>query len=180
MVKKIPPDSKENSNPAIVPHGWVAMAMHWGFIVVFVYALTKQLDEVEELADFSLLQYEMVFATVFLFLLIGRFLYMQTTRPSALPDNTPLREKRLARAVHLAMYVSLSLIAITGLAIGGLYWSGQRASTMMNLVLVLHEIAINTSFFLILGHIAAAFYHRRKRDGMWDTMVPVWKEPGSQ
>ena len=163
------------NNPA--PHSKTAKVFHWGFIVVFIYALTKQLDEVEELEDFSLLQYEMVFATVFIALLLARFFFMQLTRPSALPANTPVNSRRLARSVHLAMYATLFLIPASGLVIGGLYWNGDKSGTAMEAALLIHEIAVNSTYFLILGHIAAALYHRRQGDGLWNAMVPVWKEP---
>jgi len=65
----------------IILHSWVAKTLHWGFLLVFIYALTKQL--------------------------------------------------------------------------------------------------VNVSYVLILGHIGAAIYHRRKGDGIWSAMVPVWKEPGA-
>ncbi len=160
---------------SVRPHGLTAKVFHWGFIGVFVYALTKQLDEVEELEDLSLLHYEMAFASVFLLLLIVRFVFMQSTRPSALPDETPASVRRLARTVHLAMYASLSLIAVTGLTIGGLYWSGAKTGVAIELALILHEIAVNVSYALIIGHVAAAIYHRRKQDGIWNAMVPVGK-----
>ena len=168
--------TKKDSKEEVNPHSVTARVMHWGFIGVFAYALTKQLDEVEELEDFSLLQYEMVFAALFLVLLITRFVYMHSTRPSALPSNTPKLTKRLARSVHLAMYASLSLIPVTGLFIGGLYWSGIKSGGAIDVALVLHEVAVNTSYFLILLHVSAAIYHRRKGDGIWNAMVPVWKE----
>ncbi len=161
-------------------HSTAAKAFHWGFIVVFIYALTKQLDEVEELEDLSLLQTEMLFASVFLILLIARFVYMQTTQPSVLAADAPGATRLLARAVHLAMYASLALIAVTGLVIGGLYGSGIKQGTLMEIALVAHEIAVNTTYFLILGHVAAAVYHRRKGDGIWNAMVPVWKEPAQR
>ena len=162
---------------AVTPHSLAAKVTHWGFTGVFIYALTKQLDEVEELEDLSLLQNEMVFASVFLILLVVRFVFMHATRSSALPGNTPMLTKLMARSVHLAMYAGLSLIAITGLWIGGLYWSGTKAGLAMDIALISHEIAVNTTYFLILGHVAAAIYHRRKSDGAWNAMVPVWKEP---
>ena len=82
------------------------MVMHWGFLAFFLYALSKQLDEVEELEDSDLLNSEMVFATVFLIVVVGRFLYMQFTRPTALPIETPPKQRLLARAVHLGMYAA--------------------------------------------------------------------------
>ena len=50
-------------------HSLTAKVWHWGFIVVFIYALTKQLDEVEELEDLELLEAEMIFASIFLVIL---------------------------------------------------------------------------------------------------------------
>lgn len=151
--------------------------MHWGFIGVFIFALTKQLDELEELEDLALLQYEIVFATLFLILLAVRFVFMQSTRPTVLPATTPKRMLVAARACHLGMYITLALIALTGLWIGGMYWSGVRGGTMMDIALLLHEIAVNTTYFLILLHMVGAIYHRRRGDGVWSAMVPVWKEP---
>ena len=49
--------------------------------------LAKQLDDVEELEDFGLLQNEMIFASVFLIVLLARFAYMRATRPTALPSS---------------------------------------------------------------------------------------------
>ena len=51
------------------PFSTTAKLVHWGFLVVFIYALTKQIDEVEELEDAVLLQSEMIFASIFLILL---------------------------------------------------------------------------------------------------------------
>ena len=50
----------------ITPHSRTAKILHWGFILVFAYGLAKQLDDVEELEDFGLLQNEMIFARSFL------------------------------------------------------------------------------------------------------------------
>ena len=71
------------------------------------------------------------------------------------------------------------MIPITGLVIGGMYWSEIKSGVMMDAMLLAHEIAVNTLYTLIAIHIAAALYHRRKRDGIWDAMVPVWKENGA-
>ena len=172
--------STQDAKEKVSPHSVTAKVMHWGFMGVFLYALTKQLDEVEELEDFSLLQNEMAFASVFLVLLVARFLFMHFTQSSALPGDTPRVTRLLARSVHLAMYASLLLIAVTGLVIGGLYGSGIKSGDAMDVALILHEIAVNTSYFLIIGHVAAAIYHRRQRDGIWNAMVPVWKEPNAE
>ncbi len=153
-----------------------AKILHWGFIGVFLYALTKQLDNVEQLEEYSLLQFEMVFASVFLVLLIARFIYMHLTRPSALPENTSQIIKRFARGAHLTMYASLSMIAISGLMIGALYGYGIKSGLTMNIVIGLHELSVTTSYLVIGLHIGAAIFHRLTRDGIWSSMVPIWKE----
>jgi cytochrome b561 len=43
--------------------------------------------------------------------------------------------------------------------------------------LLAHEVFVHASFFLISAHIAAALYHRKHRDGIWDSMVPLFREP---
>jgi cytochrome b561 len=75
------------------------------------------------------------------------------------------------------MYFCLAMIPLTGLGIGGLYWSGIQAGDWMAGLLLAHEIFANTVLFLICAHIAAAFYHRKCRDGVWNSMVPFLREP---
>ena len=164
-------------NRVIRQHGPVAKTLHWGFIAVFLYGLSKQLDELEELADPALLHDEMIFGAFFLLLLVARFWYMRTNSPSALPDTAPRQMKTASQAVHLGMYCCLAMIPLTGLGIGGLYWSGVQSGTLMAGLLLAHEVFVHASFFLISGHIAAALYHRKHRDGIWDSMVPLFRAP---
>ncbi len=168
-----------NKNPhseQVHSHSLTAKVIHWGFIVVFAFVVSRQVDEVEELEDFALLQEEVLFAIVFLVLLVARFIYMRSTRPTAMPNDMPRNMALVARFVHLGMYVSLAMIAISGLMIGGLYWSGIKEGALMEAVLLSHEVMFWTSINLIGLHTIGAIYHRQKRDGIWDAMVPVWKE----
>lgn len=146
--------------------------MHWGFIAVFIYGITKQVDEVEELEDFTLLQEEIAFAVLFLLLLLARFVYMQSSRPTVIPSSTPRSLRLLARIVHLGMYASLALIAVTGLMIGGLYWSGVKTGQLMDALLLGHEVVFWVSINLIALHVIGAIYHRQKDDGIWRSMLP--------
>ena len=164
-------------NSKVSPHGTLAKVFHWGFIGVFIYALSKQLDEVEELEDLALLQTEIAFAAVFLLILAIRFAYMRATRPTALPGNTPEQVLHMARSIHLAMYGCIGMIAVSGLMIGGLYWLGIKTGPAMGIALSMHEGFVNASYVLIILHIAAALYHRRQGDGIWQAMVPSWREP---
>ncbi len=172
--------SNETSSQSIIPHSLTAKFLHWGFIVVFIYGLTKQLDGVEQLEDFSLLQFEMIFATIFLVLLSVRYVYMRATTPTVLPSSASKIMKIMSRLAHLGMYISLSMIAVTGLMIGGLFWAGIKHGGAMNIVFALHEFSVITTYFLIGIHIAAAVYHRLQKDGIWSAMVPFWKENTSK
>jgi len=157
----------------------MAKFIHWAFIGVFAIGVINQVDEVEELESTVLLVTEVVFAVVFLSLLLFRFIYMRTAK-AALPQlDMPKPLILLALTVHRGMYVSLALIAITGLIIGGLYYFGSKNGWVLEAVLLLHEICFWISVNLIGLHIAGAIYHRRKGDGVWNAMVPILPEkPG--
>ncbi|MDG2453878.1 MAG: cytochrome b/b6 domain-containing protein, partial [Paracoccaceae bacterium] len=118
----------------------------------------------------------MVFAMGFLALLAVRFTYMRMTMPTALPASTSPRLKVMARAGHLAMYLSLATMAISGLAIGAIYSSGSPEGAGMRIAMFLHENAILVAYLSIGLHIAAAVFHRLTGDGIWSSMVPIWKE----
>ena len=157
----------------------MAKFIHWAFIGVLAIGVINQVDEVEELESTVLLVTEVVFAVVFLSLLLFRFIYMRTAK-AALPQlDMPKPLILLALTVHRGMYVSLALIAITGLIIGGLYYFGSKNGWVLEAVLLLHEICFWISVNLIGLHIAGAIYHRRKGDGVWNAMVPILPEkPG--
>mgnify|MGYP001160224415 FL=1 len=154
----------------------VAKIFHWGFVLVFVYGIFKQVDELEQLADNSLLRFEMAFAAVFLTILMARFIYMKKTQTSALPINTSHVQKGAAKIVQYGMYVCLASIAISGMLIGTLYWANIKNGFVMEAVISVHEFSFTLIYGLIAIHITAALYHRFLQDGVWNSMVPFWKE----
>ncbi len=154
----------------------VAKSFHWGFILLFGYGIIKQVDELEQLADSSLLRFEMIFATAFLLLLIIRFIYMKKTQTSSLPATTTQTQKYAAKIVHYGMYLCLGSIAGSGIFIGILYWLGFKSGMLIEGVISVHEFSFSIIYFLIVVHVSAAIYHRFLRDGVWNSMVPFWKE----
>ena len=154
----------------------LAKLMHWGFVFLFIYGLLKQIDSLNQLEDASLLKFEVVFASVFLFLLLIRFIYMKTSQQSSLPESTPKPQIMAAKAVHTGMYMCLALIPLTGLLIGLLFWLGLKEGLLINIVVGAHELSVSIIYWLIGIHIVAATYHRLKNDGVWSSMVPFWKE----
>ena len=94
-------------------YSFLAKFWHWGFVLLFIYGVAKQVDEIEQLEDKFFFQFEIVFALLFLFLLIIRFVYMNKTQETSLPDDTSKFQKIAARSVHLGMYSTLACTAIT-------------------------------------------------------------------
>ena len=162
-------DSKSNFSS-------IAKFMHWGFVLLFIYGLLKQIDELNQLEDKALLQFEVIFASIFVLLLLIRFVYMKTTQKSSLPDSTPKSQLLAARVVHYGMYACLALIPLTGLLIGLLFWLGFEDGFLINTVVEVHEFSVSVIYWLIGLHILAAIFHRLKNDGVWSSMVPFLKE----
>ena len=150
--------------------------MHWGFVLLFIYGLLKQIDELNQLKDEALLKFEVIFAATFILLLLIRFVYMRTTQKTSLPQSTPRSQVIAAKVVHSGMYICLALIPLTGLLIGLLFWLGLEDGFLINLVVGSHELLVSLIYWLIGFHILAASYHRLKKDGVWSSMVPFWKE----
>ena len=153
-----------------------AKLMHWGFVLLFIYAVLKQIESINQLEDGSLLKFEVVFAIVFLLLLAIRFFYMKKTQQSSLPEQTPEPQKLAAKIVHTGMYICLAAIPLSGLMIGLLFWLELKDGMLINIVIEAHEFAVSIIYWLIGIHILAAIYHRLKKDGVWSSMVPLWKE----
>lgn len=169
----------EDINPTAkcTKYSTTAKAFHWGFVVLFIYGISKQVDDISLLEDFTLLRFELIFAIILVLLLALRFLYMTKTQKSSFPEGTSALQKHAAKVVHLGMYASIAAIAISGILIGGIYWMGMKDGLLLEAIIAVHELAVTTSYSLIGLHILAAVFHRFKHDGVWNSMVPVWKEP---
>ena len=162
-----------NSNPKFSS---IAKLMHWGFVLLFIYALLKQIDNLNQLENMALLKFEVIFAGIFVLLLLIRFVYMKTTQKSSLPDSTPKSQILVAKIVHFGMYLCLALIPLTGLLIGLLFWLGSKDGFLIDIAIGFHELIVSVIYWLIGIHILAALYHRLKRDRVWSSMVPFLKE----
>ena len=157
-------------------YSFFAKFWHWGFVLLFIYGVTKQVNEIEQLEDKLFFQFEIIFAVIFLFLLAIRFVYMNKTQETSLPDDTSKIQKIAARTVHLGMYSALAGTAITGLLIGLFYWLGFTEGLFIDFLTAVHSFVVNGLYRLIGIHIIAAVYHRLKKDGVWSSMVPFLKE----
>ena len=154
----------------------IAKLFHWGFVLLFVYGVAKQVDDINQLEDKAFFRFEIIFAIIFLFLLLIRLIYMKTTQKTSLPEDTPKVQKLAAKIVHNGMYTLLIGTVLSGLLIGFLFWIELKDAIITDIVIIFHELNINLLYWLIGIHIVAATYHRLKRDGVWSSMVPFFKE----
>ena len=154
----------------------LAKAFHWGFVILFVYGVAKQVDNISQLEDIAFFRFEIIFALIFLLLLTLRLIYMKKTQNTSLPPETPKIQKIIAKSVHNGMYFLLAGTVLSGLLIGVLYWLGFKGGFLLELTVSIHELIVNVLYGFIAVHVVAATYHRLKNDGVWSSMVPIFKE----
>mgnify|MGYP001303227725 FL=1 len=158
-------------------HSMLAKIIHWSFILLYVYGIVKQVDDISDLEDSKLLVFEVIFATVFLGIVIGRYFYMrkvETMHASTVPVHRV--HKIIAKSVHSSMYVVLALLPLSGLAIAFLFNQGIQDGPMQLFALSVHEFAATASYVLIAIHVSAAIYSRIKGEGVWSSMVPIMND----
>ena len=157
-------------------HTTLAKFIHWTFTLLYAYGIFKQVDDLNELEDASLLNFEILFATVFLIIVLFRYFYMKDT-PTLFGADENLSKGHLliAKTVHRLVYFSLIMLPTTGLLIAGLFNLGKGG---IEVAIALHEFSAFLSYIVITLHIGASLYSRFKGEGMWNSMVPVWQESG--
>ncbi|MBT3657030.1 MAG: cytochrome b/b6 domain-containing protein [Euryarchaeota archaeon] len=160
-------------------HTKLAKFIHWSFILLYAYGIFKQVDDLEDLEDNSLLMLEVSFASVFLLIVIMRYFYMRSAETFQ-GANVPVHKVHtfFAKTVHLSMYFTLIMLPLTGLMIAGLYTQGHtdEDGLVISIVLTAHEFSAVLSYVLIATHVSAAIYSRIKGEGVWSSMVPILKE----
>ena len=144
--------------------------------MLYTYGIFKQVEDLNELQDTSLLNFEIIFAVVFLILVLVRYSYMKDT-PALLGaiDEIPKGHLFIAKTVHRLVYFSLIMLPITGLLIAGLFNLGMGG---IEIAIAIHEFSAFLSYVVIGLHVGASIYSRLKGEGLWNAMVPVWKETG--
>ena len=158
-------------------HTFLAKCVHWAFVILYAYGIFKQLDDLEQLEDSGLLVFEVVFASVFLLIVLIRYFYMSRFETFlGATEPVPLIHKYLAKTVHRLMYFCLVLLPLTGLAIAALFRRGIVDGPLMDGAIGVHGFAADLSYLLIAVHVLAAVYSRLKNEGIWTSMVPLWKE----
>ena len=159
-------------------HTFLAKLIHWTFIPLYAYGIFKQVDNLNELEDPSLLNFEILFAIVFLIIVLLRYFYMKDT-PALLGAHSDVHKGHLfiAKMVHRLVYFSLIMLPTTGLLIAALF---SLETGGVDVAIAIHEFSAFLSYFVIAMHVGATFYSRFKCEGMWNAMVPVLLETGKK
>ena len=162
-------------------HTLLAKFIHWAFVILYAYGIFKQIEDLEQLEDTGLLVFEVIFASVFLLIVLIRYFYMSRFETFlGATEPVPLIHKYLAKTVHRLMYFCLVLLPLTGLAIAALFRRGIVDGPLMDGVIGVHGFAADLSYVLIAVHVLAAIYSRLKNEGIWTSMVPLWNEDSTK
>ncbi|MDG2199312.1 MAG: cytochrome b/b6 domain-containing protein [SAR324 cluster bacterium] len=170
----------ENNHPSrasISSHSLTSKFLHWGFTLLYAYGIVKQVNDISQLEDASLLEFEVIFAIVFLAIVILRYFYMRRF-PTLIgaPENISKVYLLFARSIHVGMYFSLIMLPVSGLVIAFLFSLGFKDGLLQALAMGLHDFSASLSYWLIGIHILAAVYSRLKGEKIWHGMVPFWNE----
>ena len=159
-------------------HTPLAKFIHWTFTVLYAYGIFKQVEDLEELEDVSLLNFEIFFAIVFLIIVLLRYFYMKDVK-TLLGAHDEMHKGHLfiAKATHRLVYLSLIMLPTTGLLIAGMLAADIPG---MQAAIALHEFSAFLSYVTIALHVGASLYSRFKGEGVWNAMVPLWKETGKK
>ena len=159
-------------------HTPLAKFLHWTFTVLYVYGIFKQVENLEELENVALLNFEIFFAIVFLIIVLLRYFYMKDVK-TLLGAHDEMHKGHLfiAKVTHRLVYFSLIMLPTTGLLIAGILALDMPG---MEIAIGLHEFSAFLSYVTIALHVGASLYSRYKGEGVWNAMVPVWKETGKK
>ncbi len=159
-------------------HTFLAKLIHWTFIPLYAYGIFKQVDGLNQLDDASFLNFEILFATVFLIIVLLRYFYMKDT-PALLGAHDDVHKGHLfiAKTLHRLVYFSLIMLPTTGLVIAGIVSLDLGG---VEIAVAIHEFSADLSYVVIALHVGATIYSRFKGEGLWNAMVPIWKEVGKK
>lgn len=100
--------------------GLVSVLFHWIMAALFIgqFWLGWYMQGVKDmLAQYNLYQWHKSFGFLILGLAVLRLLWALTSRRPGLPDAMPQGEKRLALGTHVALYLALIVVPLTGWAV---------------------------------------------------------------
>ncbi len=157
----------------VKPHGFVTKGIHWLSGGLIAYGYFKGLENVSQLADPALLQFEVTFALLLGALFLFRLFWTKTIGGATrLPQDAPMWEHYASKAVHLGLYAAVFGIVLSGLGIALGYTTPMLGGLFLAAMLGLHELTLTVMPLLLIAHIAGALWHKVvRRDGVLESMT---------
>ena len=131
-------------------HTTVSKFIHWTFTLLYAYGIFKQVDDLSELEDTSILNFEILFAIVFLIIVLVRYFYMKDT-PTLLGANNHIPKGHLfiAKTVHRLVYFSLIMLPTSGLLIAVVF---NLSMSGIEVAIALHEFSAFLSYVVNVSY----------------------------
>lgn len=187
------------SRTAATRYDDIAVGFHWliAILIIGLLAIGKYMTDLapDDPMRFALTQWHKTFGITVLLLSVGRLLWRFTHRPPPEPETIPAWQRKAASVAHVALYVLLFALPITG-------WIMVSASPLNVETLLFdvipwphlppfaelpgreaiaedfnayHEIAGNILILILLAHVGAALkHHFVDRDTVLVRMLPDW------
>ena len=70
-------ENNHTNNSYISSHSFVSKILHWSFTLLYAYGILKQVNGISQLEDSTQIEFEVIFAIVFLLIVIFRYFYMK-------------------------------------------------------------------------------------------------------
>lgn len=169
-------------------YGWISIVFHWlmAALIIAMLALGLVMEDLEDPLRGQIYGLHKATGIVILFLALLRLIWRSTNARVAMPATMDLLKRRLAHVTHVALYVLMLCIPLSGWVMSdaaGYPVSVYGLFTMPSLAekdKILREIAGETHELLAFGlmallalHIAAALYHHvMVKDDVLRRMLP--------
>ena len=169
-------------------YGYVARALHWviaaGIVAQYFLAEAAEDRNRESVGVFTATGLHASIGITILALAALRVLWRMVELPPELPGTMQPYERVLARSTHIAFYVLLFALPLTGWALAGVDHQpvsffglfelpSLRFALSEDQLEEVHELLFNVLFGLAILHIAAAVkHHFFDRDNVLRTMLP--------
>ncbi|NLB59419.1 MAG: cytochrome b [Gammaproteobacteria bacterium] len=168
-------------------YGTVSRLLHWGMAVLVIWQALKLFDRIDDGQHWvgqNLVSWHISIGTLIGVLIVLRIAWALRNRDNRPPAPPPPTLGLLARAGHIALYVGLGLLPVSGISIMGgngygleafglqIVPAGGEIPWLATFGGVLHSPVAWLTVLMVLGHAGAALWHGLvRKDGVLQRML---------
>ena len=185
----------QNPTPTITRYARPAIALHWlmAWIIIAVYFMGLSIDNIPVGPDrVQVVTWHKWLGVTIAFLWFARLAVRLSHQPPALPVGSPAWQNKAAHLVHLALYLLMIAIPVSGWLMSsargftttffGLFDLPNllgRDRELARTLKEVHEVLANSLMLLVVAHIGAALKHQFiDKDNLLDRMRPERRKLG--